>query len=406
MSIAMTFYMAVKALGRNTLRTSLTALGMIIGVAAVIVMVAIGNGARASIETQIKSAGSNIINVSAGAGFGPVRGGQGATTTLKPADADAIRREVPGIRYMSPGLNARTQVVAQSANWNTQVQGASEEIAEIRSWPLQFGSFFTRQDVERGAKVAVLGSVARDQLFGIGADPTGATVRIKNQPFKILGVLTSKGQSAMPGQDQDDTVIVPYTTVQKKLQGVDHISSITISAADGAPLSEMTDRIAALLRTRHRIQPGQEDDFSVRTLEEFATMLTSTTTTMTYLLASIAAVSLIVGGIGIMNIMLVSVTERTREIGLRLSVGARDIDVLLQFLVEAIVLSLAGGAIGVALGFGASWAVSNLMNWSAVVTSGAVALSFGCAAAIGIFFGFYPARKAAALDPIEALRYE
>jgi putative ABC transport system permease protein len=402
----MTLLMAVKALRRNAMRTALTALGMIIGVAAVIVMVAIGTGARTSIESQIKSAGSNLVTVSAGAGFGPVRGGQGATTTLRPEDAAAIRAQVPGIRYMSPGLNARTQVVSQNGNWNTSVQGASEELLDIRSWPLQFGSMFTRQDVERGAKVAVLGAVARDQLFGVGADPTGASIRIKNQPFKVLGVLTAKGQSAMPGQDQDDTVIVPYTTVQKKLQGVEHISSITISAEDGVSLPEMTAHIADLLRTRHRIQPGEEDDFSVRTLEEFATMLTSTTTTMTYLLASIAAVSLLVGGIGIMNIMLVSVTERTREIGLRLSVGARDIDVLLQFLVEAIVLSLAGGAIGVALGFGASWAVSSLMQWSAVVTSGAVLLSFGCAAAIGIFFGFYPARKAAALDPIEALRFE
>jgi putative ABC transport system permease protein len=406
MSVLMTFLMAVKALRRNAMRTALTALGMIIGVAAVIVMVAIGTGARTSIENQIKSAGSNLVTVSAGAGFGPVRGGQGATTTLKPEDAEAIRAQVPGIRFMSPGLNARTQVVSQSGNWNTSVQGTSEEILDIRSWPLQFGTMFTRQDVERGAKVAVLGSVARDQLFGAGADPTGATVRIKNQPFKVLGVLTAKGQSAMPGQDQDDTVIVPYTTVQKKLQGVEHISSITISAEDGIPLADMTAQIADLLRARHRIQPGEDDDFSVRTLEEFATMLTSTTTTMTYLLASIAAVSLLVGGIGIMNIMLVSVTERTREIGLRLSVGARDIDVLLQFLVEAVVLSLAGGAIGVALGFSASWAVSNLMQWSAVVTSGAVLLSFGCAAAIGIFFGFYPARKAAALDPIEALRFE
>ena len=210
----------------------------------------------------------------------------------------------------------------------------------------------------------------------------------------------------MPGQDQDDTVIVPYTTVQKRIQGVEHISNITISAEDGVSLPEMTSQIAELLRTRHRIQPGEEDDFSVRTLEEFATMLTSTTTTMTYLLASIAAVSLLVGGIGIMNIMLVSVTERTREIGLRLSVGARDVDVLLQFLVEAIVLSLAGGAIGVALGYGGSRAVRGLMRWSTVVTPGAVLLSFGCAAAIGIFFGFYPARKAAALDPIEALRFE
>ena len=406
MSILMTVGMAAKALRRNAMRTALTALGMIIGVAAVIVMVALGTGARTSIENQIKSVGSNIVTVSAGAGFGPVRGGQGATTTLRPDDADAIRRQVAGIRYMSPGLNARTQVVAQGANWNTSVQGASEELLAIRAWPLEAGSMFTRQDVDRAAKVAVLGSVARDQLFGPGVDATGATVRIKNQPFKVIGVLTSKGQSAMPGQDQDDTVIVPYTTVQKKLQGVEHISNITISAEDGVPLPELTGQIAALLRARHRIPPGGEDDFSVRTLEEFATMLTSTTTTMTYLLASIAAVSLLVGGIGIMNIMLVSVTERTREIGLRLSVGARDVDVLLQFLVEAIVLSLAGGAIGVALGFGASRAVSSLIGWSTVVTSSAVILSFGCAAAIGIFFGFYPARKAAALDPIEALRFE
>jgi putative ABC transport system permease protein len=406
MSVLMTVSMAVKALRRNLMRTGLTALGMIIGVAAVIVMVSLGSGARSTIESQIKSVGSNIVMVSAGAGFGPVRGGQGATTTLRPEDARAIRAEVPGIRYLSPGLNTRTQVISPGANWNTQVQGTSEELTLIRSWPLQFGSFFTAQDVERSAKVAVLGSVARDQLFGPDADPTGATIRIKNQPFKVVGVLASKGQSAMPGQDQDDTVIVPYTTVQKKLQGVEHISNITISAEDGVPLPEMTEQIAALLRSRHRIQPGEEDDFSVRTLEEFATMLTSTTTTMTYLLASIAAVSLLVGGIGIMNIMLVSVTERTREIGLRLSVGARDVDVLLQFLVEAIVLSLAGGAVGVALGFAASRAVSSLLNWSAVVTTGAVLMSFGCAAAVGIFFGFYPARKAAALDPIDALRYE
>ncbi|MGH9350492.1 MAG: ABC transporter permease [Vicinamibacterales bacterium] len=406
MSLWVTLLVAVKALGLNTMRTALTALGMIIGVAAVIVMVAIGTGARTSIENQIRTAGSNIVTVNAGAGFGPVRGGQGATTTLRPEDAKAIRDEVPGVRYVSPGLNARTQVVAQGGNWNTQVQGASDELADIRSWPLQHGSFFTAHDVSRAAKVAVLGSVARDQLFGAGADPIGAIVRIKNQPFKVVGVLTSKGQSPMPGQDQDDTVIVPFTTVQKKLQGVEHISHITIAAEDGVALPEMTARIADLLRTRHRLQPGEEDDFSVRTLEELATMLTSTTTTMTWLLASIAAVSLLVGGIGIMNIMLVSVTERTREIGLRLSVGARDIDVLLQFLVEAVVLSLAGGALGVALGFGASWAVENLMQWTAEVTPGAVLTSFGFAAAIGIFFGFYPARKAAALDPIDALRFE
>jgi putative ABC transport system permease protein len=407
MSLLMTVVVAVKALRRNALRTALTALGMIIGVAAVIVMVSIGTGARTSIENQIRSAGSNLVMVNAGSGgSGPVRQGAGAVTTLTEADAAAIRHDVAGVRYVSPGINTRVQIVAESSNWNTQVQGAGEDLLAIRSWPLQFGTFFTAHDVRAAAKVAVLGSSTRDQLFGTGVDPVGSTIRIKNQPFKVLGVLTAKGQSAMPGQDQDDTVIVPYTTVQKKLQGVEHISNITISAEDRVSLPDMTAQIAEVLRTRHRIQAGEEDDFSVRTLEEFATMLTSTTTTMTYLLASIAAVSLLVGGIGIMNIMLVSVTERTREIGLRLSVGARDIDVLLQFLVEAIVLSLAGGAIGVALGFGASWAVSNLMQWSAVVTSGAVLLSFGCAAAIGIFFGFYPARKAAALDPIEALRFE
>jgi putative ABC transport system permease protein len=406
MSIWNTLWIAARALRRNAMRTALTALGLIIGVAAVIVMVALGNGARASIESQIKSAGTNIITVNAGAGFGPVRGGAGATTTLTVDDAETIRRQVPGVRYLSPGLNTRSQIIAEHANWNTQVQGTSAELPQIRSWPMQFGLFFTDGDVERAAKVAVLGSAARDQLFGPGADPTGATIRLKNQPFTVVGVLSSKGQSSMPGQDQDDTVVIPYTTMQKRVLGVQHVSSITISAEDGAPQAEMTAAISDLLRQRHRIRAGDDDDFSVRTMEEFASMLTSTTTTMTYLLASIAAVSLLVGGIGIMNIMLVSVTERTREIGLRLSVGASDLDVLLQFLVEAVVLSLVGGAIGVALGFGASWTVRTLLQWSTQVTPGAVALSFGCAAAIGIFFGFYPARKAASLDPIDALRYE
>ena len=406
MSLFNTVWIAVRALERNAMRTALTALGMIIGVAAVIVMVAIGNGAKASIENQIKSAGTNIVTVNAGAGFGPVRGGQGATTTLTVEDAEAIGRDVAGVRYFSPGLNTRSQLISEQANWNTQVQGTSEALPAIRSWPMQYGLFFTAEDVARSAKVVVLGSVARDQLFGPGADPTGATVRLRNQPFRVVGVLTGKGQSSMPGQEQDDTAIIPYTTMQKRVLGVQHVSSITISAEDGADQTAMTAAIGSLLRQRHRIQPGQDDDFSVRTMEEFSSMLTSTTTTMTYLLASIAAVSLLVGGIGIMNIMLVSVTERTREIGLRLSVGARDLDVLLQFLVEAIVLSLVGGAIGVAVGFGAAWAVRDLLQWSTQVTSSAVMLSFGCAAAIGIFFGFYPARKAASLDPIEALRFE
>jgi putative ABC transport system permease protein len=406
MSLLMTFVVALKALRRNAMRTALTALGMIIGVAAVIVMVAIGTGASTAIQSQIQSAGSNIVMVTAGSGaFGPVRQGQGAVTTLTAEDADAIRRDVPGIRYISPGLNTRTQVVATAGNWNTQIQGAGTEFAAIRSWPPQFGSFFTEEDVTAARKVAVLGSVVRDQLFGAGADPTGEIVRIKNQPFQVIGVLTSKGQAAM-GQDQDDTVIIPFTTVQKKLMGVQHVTNVTVSAENGVPLDAMTEQIAELLRTRHRIQPGADDDFLVRTLEEMASVLTSTTNTMTYLLAGIAAVSLIVGGIGIMNIMLVSVTERTREIGLRLAVGARDVDVLMQFLVESIVLSLAGGAIGIGLGFGISYGVQRLMQWSAMVTPSAVLMSFGVAAAIGVFFGFYPARKAARLNPIDALRYE
>jgi putative ABC transport system permease protein len=406
MSIWMTFIVALKALRRNAMRTALTALGMIIGVAAVIVMVAIGTGASSSIQNQIRSAGSNIVMVTAGSGgFGPVRQGQGAVTTLTADDAEAIRREVPGVKYISPGINTRTQVVAATSNWNTQIQGTGPELAVIRAWPTQFGGFFTDDDVTAARKVAVLGSVVRDQLFGVGADPVGEVVRIKNQPFQVIGVLTSKGQAAM-GQDQDDTVIVPFTTVQKKLMGVQHVTNVTVSAENGVPLDAMTQQIGELLRTRHRIQPGADDDFLVRTLEEMASVLTSATQTMTYLLAGIAAVSLIVGGIGIMNIMLVSVTERTREIGLRLAVGARDVDVLLQFLVESIVLSLAGGAIGIGFGFGVAYGVQRVMQWSAVVTPVAVAISFGVAAAIGVFFGFYPARKAARLNPIDALRYE
>jgi putative ABC transport system permease protein len=406
MSFLMTVVVAIKALRRNAMRSALTALGMIIGVSAVIVMVAIGTGARTSIEAQIRSAGSNLVMVNAGSGgFGPVRQGQGAVTTLTAEDAEAIRASIPGVRAISPTINTRAQVLAEGANWNTQVQGTSADLPDLRSWPMQLGSFFSPQDVRAAAKVVVLGSATRDQLFGAGADPVGTTVRISNQPFRVIGVLSAKGQAAM-GPDQDDVVMMPYTTVQKKLLGVQHITGITISAADESAIEEMTPAIASLLRQRHRLADVSEDDFAIRTQAEMTTMMTSTTNTMTYLLAGIAAVSLLVGGIGIMNIMLVSVTERTREIGLRLSVGARDLDVLAQFLIEAMVLSLAGGAIGVLVGFGASYAVSRVMQWTTVVTADSVALAFGVAAAIGVFFGFYPARKAAALDPIEALRYE
>jgi len=406
MALFMTFVIAVRALRRNAMRTMLTALGMIIGVAAVIVMMALGSGARNAIETQIRNVGSNLVTVNASsARFGTVRGGQGGSSTLTVADATAIRENIPGVKHMTPGLNIRVQAIASAGNWSTQAQGSNEELPDIRSWPPQQGSFFTEDDVRRATKVAVLGSVVRDQLFGAGNDPVGQMVRIRNQPFTVVGVLSKKGQASFGG-DQDDTIIVPYTTVQKRLTGQDFLREITIQAETGVDLQEMVAQIQGLLRERHNIPPGGDDDFLVRTLDEMAGVLTQTTNTMTYLLAGIAAVSLLVGGIGIMNIMLVSVTERTREIGLRLSVGARDLDVLLQFLTEAMVLSLAGGAIGVILGYGASKMMTRIMQWSTLVTLDAVLLSFGCAAAIGIFFGFYPARKAAGLDPIDALRYE
>ncbi|NUR54401.1 MAG: FtsX-like permease family protein [Acidobacteria bacterium] len=404
MSIIMTFRIALKALNRNKMRTVLTMLGMIIGVGAVITMVALGRGAQSTIEEQVKSAGTNLININAGNfSQGGVRQGQGFATTLTPADAQALR-QVPGVQYVSAGVNSRSQVIAGNQNWSTQIQGADVELPLIRNWPLKHGAFFTAQDVTSAAKVAVLGTTVSDTLFGPDADPAGQIVRIRNQPFKVIGVLASKGQGPF-GQDQDDMVMVPYTTVQKKLQGIQHIQNITVSSetADTAPVAAA---IADALRTQHKLQPGEPDDFMVRTQEEIASVRTETTKTMTTLLASIAGVSLMVGGIGIMNIMLVSVTERTREIGLRMAIGARGKDVLLQFLVEAVVISLFGGLIGIAMGFGLSAAVKKFMEWPTVIPSNAIAMAFGFSAATGVFFGFYPARKAAQLDPIEALRFE
>ena len=405
MSVLMVFRIAFKALGRNKMRTALTMLGMIIGVAAVITMVALGTGAQTSIESQIQSAGTNMIIVAAG-NFtqGGVRQGQGNASTLTPDDANAIR-SVPGVQYVAAGVNTRGQLVAANQNWGTQVQGTDVDMPLIRSWPTELGAFFPAQDVATASKVAVLGSVVRDQLFGPEVDPTGQVIRINNQPFTVSGVMASKGQSGM-GQDQDDVVFVPYTTVMKKLRGITFIQQAQVSAASATDTSATADRIAALLRVRHKIQPGDPDDFMVRTMEEMAAVRVQATQTMTALLASIAGVSLLVGGIGIMNIMLVSVTERTREIGLRMAIGARGRDVLLQFLVEAVVLSLFGGSIGIALGFALSQGVTFWMNWPTAVSPQAVVVAFGFAAMTGVFFGFYPARKAAALDPIDALRFE
>jgi putative ABC transport system permease protein len=405
MSILMVLRIAVSALNRNKMRTTLTTLGMIIGVGAVITMVALGRGAQQTIEDQIKSAGTNMIMVMSGNWtVGGVRQGQGASSSLNAEDAEAIRG-LPGVQYVAAAANTRAQVVAGNQNWQTRVEGTDVDMPLIRSWPTRFGAFFTPQDVSSAAKVAVLGSVTAEALYGADVDPTGQVIRIRNQPFRVAGVLSSKGQSAM-GQDQDDIVFVPYTTVQKKLLGIQHVHNITVSATSAAATAGTAEAIGDLLRVRHKIQPGEPDDFMVRTLEEMASVRTEATRTMTMLLAGIAGVSLIVGGIGIMNIMLVSVTERTREIGLRLAIGARGRDVLLQFLVEAIVISLFGGLLGLGLGYSLSAGIKQFLEWPAVVPPDAVLVAFGFSAAIGIFFGFYPARKAARLDPIEALRYE
>jgi putative ABC transport system permease protein len=407
MSPFMTLRVAFKALGRNKMRTALTMLGMIIGVGAVITMVALGTGAQRSIEQQIAAAGTNLIIVNAGNWtVGGVRQGQGASTTLTVEDAEAIRREVPGVQYLAAGVNSRQQVVAGNQNWSTRVQGTDVDLPLLRSWPMKHGAFFAPHDVATAAKVAVLGSIVSDSLFGTDVDPTGQFIRIGSQVFRVSGVMTSKGQAAM-GEDQDDTIFVPFTTVQKKLLGSTHVNNITVSSQSAQQTAEVASAITALLRTRHRLAPDDADDFMVRTLEEMVSVRSETARTMTALLASIAGVSLLVGGIGIMNIMLVSVTERTREIGIRLAVGARRRDVLLQFLVEAIVLSLLGGLVGIGLGYAASRAISQSpLGWPTAVSLNAVWVAFGFAAATGVFFGFYPARKASALDPIDALRYE
>jgi putative ABC transport system permease protein len=404
MSILMTLVIALKALSRNKMRTMLTMLGMIIGVGAVITMVALGKGAQSTIEEQVKAAGTNLITVMAG-NFtqGGVRQGGGMSTTLTPEDAEALR-QLPGVQYLAAGVNSRAQLVAGNQNWSSQIQGTDVELPLIRNWPNKYGSFFTSQDVQAAAKVCVLGQTVADNLFGPDMDPTGQIIRIKNQPFKVLGVMAPKGSTGF-GQDQDDAVYVPYTTVQKKLQGIQHINQVQISAAtpETAPVSAS---ITDLLRTRHKLMGSDPDDFMVRTQEEMASVRTETTRTMTTLLAAIAGVSLLVGGIGIMNIMLVSVTERTREIGLRMAIGARGRDVLMQFLVEAVVLSLFGGMLGIAMGYGLSAAAEKFLQWPTSIPPNAIAMAFGFAAGTGVFFGFYPAKKAAGLDPIEALRFE
>jgi len=394
----------LKAISRNKLRSFLTMLGIVIGVGCVIAVVAIGNGAAKSVENTINALGTNYIMVFPGASTSSGARMFTGNSTMTPEDADAIKTECPSVAYVTPFVRTAAQIVAGELNWGTSIQGTNVDYPLIRSWNVDDGAFFTDADVKAAAKVAVLGRTVVDNLFPNG-EAVGQIIRIKNVPFKVVGVLEKKGGNMM-GQDQDDVVIAPYTTVMKRLTGKPKIDMIQVSAVSADKVQEAQDEIDALLRQRHRIAPRGDADFMMRSQEEIAQANAAQMKILSLLLLSIAAISLFVGGIGIMNIMLVSVTERTREIGIRMAIGAKGRYVLLQFLFEAVTLSIVGGLIGVALGVGASTAVGRFLNWPIVITTLSIALSFGVAAAVGIIFGFFPAFKAAHLDPIDALRYE
>jgi len=406
MSIFMTIRIALKALGRNKLRTALTMLGMIIGVAAVIAMVALGSGAQQMIEDQVKSAGTNLITIFPGSvAAGGAKGGFGSNTRLVEEDAKALR-DLPDVAYVAESVNTRTQLIYGNMNWQTNIEGTNVDLPLIRSWQMMYGGFFTAEDVRSAAKVIVLGANVSDNLFGEGVDPTDTIIRVRNHVFKVLGVMARKGASGGGMTNQDDQCFAPYTTVMKKLSGQQNLNRILASARSADDIAGTKAAVEASLRQMHGITPGDTDDFTVQTQEDQVALRTQTTQTMTSLLAGVAFVSLVVGGIGIMNIMLVSVTERTREIGLRLAIGARGSDVLFQFLIEACVISLVGGAIGILVGYGVAWAVQFYQEWPTVIPPDAVFTAVAFSAVVGIFFGFYPARKAAGLDPIEALRFE
>jgi putative ABC transport system permease protein len=396
---------AFVALRRNRFRTYLAMIGISIGVAAVITIVALGRGARSAIEADVRQAGTNMIQVLAGNWTsGGVRMGMGSSSRLTADDADSIR-QLPGVLYVAPSVRARRQLIVAGQNWSANVEGTGVDLPLIRSWPLESGRFFTGQEERVAAKVCVIGTTVRNLLFGRNATPLGATIRIGAEPFVVIGVLSSKGESGS-GDDQDDLVFVPYTTAQKKLLGVTYLRNISVSATSFERLGDVAARITTLLRMRHGIEPGAPDDFRVRTSEDVIGVRTRMTRTMTSLLSGIAAVSLLVGGIGVMNIMLVSVTERTREIGIRLAVGARSRDVLVQFLTEAVLISAGGGAAGVALAYLCSTGLTELFMWPTDFALGPVLMSVAFAGSIGIFFGWYPAHNAARTDPIDALRFE
>jgi putative ABC transport system permease protein len=396
---------ATRALTRNKMRSLLTMLGIIIGVGAVIATVGLGQGAQQQVQDQIASMGTNLLYISAGSvNKGGIRLGGGATKTLVNDDMKAILQQVPTVSMVAPGAGSSAQVVFDNQNWSTRITGTEPQYFDIRNWAFDKGGNFTQDDVTRATNVVVLGATVEQNLFG-GSDPVGQTVRIGTLPFQVVGVLTAKGQSGL-GQDQDDGVYVPISTLQKKITGQDWLQYVMASATSQPASYAAQSQITSLLRDRHRIRAGQDDDFTVRNLADVAQLADASSRVMTLLLASIAGVSLIVGGIGIMNIMLVSVTERTREIGIRIAIGATESDVLRQFLSESVVLSVTGGVVGILFGVAASVTITRLLGWNILISMPAVVAAVVFSMAVGIFFGFYPARKAAMLDPIEALRFE
>jgi putative ABC transport system permease protein len=402
---ALTALTALRALRRNKLRSSLTALGIIIGVFAVVAMVAIGNGTRASIESQVAGLGQNMLMVFAGSRrSGGVNSGLGSASAITLEDAEALRREIPDVVASSPEVTTTAQAIANGRNWSTTIAGEAPEYLVIRDWSVAAGSMFTDREVRSAAKVAVLGNKTAHELFGV-LDPLGQTVRIGNMPFVVIGVLASKG-AGVGGQNQDDRVVIPYTTAMKRITGDKYLRSVYLQIGQAERIPIAQDQITRLLRQRHRLLPGASDDFNIFNQQEIADTVNTVTSTLTLLLGAIAGLSLVVGGIGIMNIMLVSVTERTREIGIRISVGAQPGDIRIQFLIEAITLSLLGGLVGVLLGIGTTRLIAAASSFKPIVSMGSIVLAFTVSFSIGVFFGFYPARRASLLDPIDALRYE
>jgi len=400
-----TVFIALRALRRNKMRSTLTALGIIIGVASVVAMVAVGNGAQARITSQVAALGQNLLTVFAGSRHaGGVSSGLGSASAITLADADAIRREVTDVVAISPEISTTAQAIANGRNWSTSIVGEAPDYLKIRDWKLAGGAMFTEREVSGAAKVAVIGSKTAHELFG-PLNPLGQTVRVNNIPFVIIGLLATKG-AGMGGQNQDDRIVIPYTTAMRRITGDRYLRSVNVQIVSAERMEVAQQQIVSLLRQRHRLTAGHADDFNIFNQKEIADTVKSISVVITLLLGSISGISLVVGGIGIMNIMLVSVTERTREIGIRIAVGAQPGAIKLQFLIEAITLSLLGGLLGVLLGVGASRLVAVFADFKAIVSTGSILLAFGVSFVIGVFFGFYPACKAAALDPIEALRYE